>query len=145
MSTSPRQGRPALRRALRKVAAYYAAAAAVCLVVGAVYTLFGHGVTSWSMSFMFGVPLAGGLWYLLLSKAAPEAGVAWSRRAGGKLFSGGIAILTVQCLLRGILDIAGRTSEYLPAYLWAGGGCLALSLGIFAATALRAKRRGPKN
>ena len=86
-------------------------------VVNKVYALFGHGVSSAAMTWMFLYPLlGGGLLYLLLGLLLPRL----NRLVGYRLFynsyNAGIALLTVGSLLQGIMEIAGTSSPYLKGY-----------------------------
>lgn len=101
------------------------AAAAFCLVFSSVYNLYGHGVHSFFMSFLFLWPLTGAAWYLLL----PSLAGLHPGRFTVNAINAGIATLAAGSLLRGILEIAGTSSPYEPFFFWVGGAvCL---LGIF--------------
>ena len=74
------------------------------------------------MSFLFLWPLLGALWYLLL----PGLLSLHPDRVTVNAVNAGLATLTVGSLLRGIFEIAGTSSPYVPAFFCAGGVlCLA--------------------
>ena len=108
----------------------YLAATVLTAVFGAVYELFGHGVYSYAMLYAFLVPLCGAM---LFEFAACD-------RFGSKVtedcFHGGLAVLTVGCLIKGVMDIYGTASPML-AFYWSSGAVL-LGIGL---TGLFGKRR----
>jgi hypothetical protein len=82
-----------------------------------IYALFGHGVSSEAMTWMFLYPLlGGGLFYLLLGLLFPEINSFSGYRLFYNLYNSGIALLTAGSLLKGILEIAGTGSSYLKFY-----------------------------
>lgn len=89
------------------------------IVFDRIYALFSHGVSSLSMNLMFLYHLLGGvvvyyiLGYLLKNKKN-------SMIISFNLYNSGIAILTVGSLLRGIMDIAGTSSQYIKYYFIIG-------------------------
>ena len=110
----------ARRRAHLKVALHYAIAAAGCALFALIYAQFSHEVYSPFMTFMFAIPLIGGALpalCLALAKSNPLP------RATRQAWGLALASLTVASCLRGIFDIAGTASPYLPAYLAAAVIC----------------------
>jgi hypothetical protein len=85
-------------------------------VITNVYALFGHGVRSGSMDFMFLYPLLGGTLVFImaafLSPVLPERLLTGSR-AGYNLYNSGIAALTSAAMLSGIMEIAGTGSKWI--------------------------------
>ncbi len=136
MYTSAEEMRPpnVTRRGLWKGAAIYGAIAAFCILLTNVYALFGHGVRSPAMDWMFLYPLAGAVIAFVLGLSCPQVAVARSWPAAKNLFSAGCAVLAMGALLRGILDIAGTASGYLVFYAVAGWLCVcgALAAGLVA-------------
>jgi len=110
----------------------------VAIIVNNVYALFGHGVTSAAMIWMFLYPLLGGtLVMLLIELIVPSAVKAPGFRLAFNLYNSGIATLTVASFLRGILEIAGADSPFtLPFYI-VGGAFIAGGLLTFLAKPLR--------
>ena len=79
-----------------------------------IYAQFSHEVYSPFMTFMFAIPLIGG--------ALPSLCLALARsnplpRATRQAWALALAALTVASCLRGIFEIAGTASPYLPVYL----------------------------
>lgn len=92
----------------------YAIASVACVLFTLIYAQFSHGVYSPFMTFMFAIPLVGGVLpalglYLANAKPAPRA----TRQA----WALAIASLTAASCLQGIFKIAGTDSIYLPVYI----------------------------
>lgn len=94
-----------------------------------VYERFSFGVWSGFMVFAFAAPLVLGVlpWVVNTALARPISPTSSSRQ----LWNAGVAVLTVGCLFRGILDIYGTTSGLGTVY-WIVGPVLLL-LSVFAA------------
>ena len=90
-----------------------------CILFGAVYELFSHGVWSCFMICAFAFPLLLGAipFSLLRKRGKPFPGKA------ADLVHAGVAALTVGSILQGVLEIYG-TSNPLTAVYWAAGGVL---------------------
>lgn len=118
----------------------YLAVSLFCLLFGAVYESFSHGVYSNAMVYAFAFPLClGTVPYFgalaFLKKPIP-------RGAAAHLWAFGIATLTVGSILRGVLEIYGTDSDLLIAYPIAGGALLASALTVGAiGCALGAKNK----
>lgn len=109
-TSSANGGAPAHGKAAKR----YGIAAAACALFALIYAQFSHGVYSPFMTFMFAIPLIGGFVpsvALALLKAKPLPRL--SRQAWALT----LASATVASCLRGIFDIAGTASPYLPIYL----------------------------
>ncbi len=107
-----------------KTALVYLLASLFCVLFGAVYELFGHGVYSYFMIYAFVFPLAGGtLPFFLLGLARVKK---YPRASARRLYHSGIAALTVGSVIRGVLDIYG-TANSLTAVYWAAGGVFIVS------------------
>ena len=126
----------ASRRNHLRASARYLIASIGCALFALIYAQFSHGVHSPFMSFMFGIPLAGG--------TLPAAGLAFANartlpRVTRQAWALTIASLAIASCLRGIFDIAGTSSPYLAAYL--------AFAGVFAVTAIatlaRARNKRP--
>ena len=86
-----------------------------------VYGIFGHGVTSPYMTYMFLYPLLGGaLFYGIIMLLIPSIVNKKRYRFFYNIYNSGIAVLTVGSFLRGIMEIAGTSSTYLMAYTLVG-------------------------
>lgn len=84
-----------------------------CILFGAVYESFSHGVYSYYMLYAFAVPLVGGVLSFL--------GMAFSRmtvpnRVSLNLYHSGIAALTTGFLFEGALEIYGTTNRLISVY-----------------------------
>jgi len=135
-----KQINPTVRRP-KKTAAIYFILSAVSIAVDNIYALFGHGVRSYSMSFMFLYPLIGGmLIFLLLGFIAPEVSGGRMYRSGYNLYNFGIATLTTGSFFKGILDIAGTASEYTVYFFIAGWSLAAAGLTMLIVTAATVRR-----
>jgi hypothetical protein len=124
--------RPRINRARRAVIGL-AVAAAVCVAVTNLYALFGHGVRSDAMDFMFLYPLCGAAAVLLLDFALRRLDRRELPRLALNLLNSGVAALTLGAMLRGILSIAGGSSTYMGTFPMVGWSLAAA--GVIAAVA----------
>lgn len=109
-------------RRLFKAAAVYGAVTLLCIIFTAVYEAFSYGEYSWHMRLMFLIPLPGGsLMALWLTFSSVRTRIT---RAAFNLWNSGIAVLIFACLIRGIINISGRFTDYDKYYRIAG--CLLL-------------------
>ncbi len=107
---------------MAKTGFVYLYLALFCVLFGAVYECFSHGVFSYYMIYAFIFPLAGGaLPFFLLE----FSGCRVPGRLPLNLYHSGIAALTVGCIFRGVLEIYGTTNPLTIVY-WAAGWGLAL-------------------
>ena len=97
-----------------RIALRYAVAAAGCSAFNLVYAQFAHGVASPFMTFMFAIPLVMGVLPALGLHMAGTRRVSVAARQSWGL---AVACLTIASCLRGIFDIAGTASPYLPVYV----------------------------
>lgn len=84
-----------------------------CILFGAVYESFSHGVYSYFMLYAFVFPLVGGV--------LPFFGMAFSgmpmpSRVSQNLYHSGIAALTTGFLVEGALEIYGTTNRLVSVY-----------------------------
>jgi len=112
-----------------KIMLVYLAVSILCIAVNKIYATFGHGVSSDAMKGMFLYPLMGGILFF------PVSGILISRiskyygdRMFFNIYNSGIATLTVGSFLKGIMDIAGTSSQYVVLYYQIGWVCIAFSL-----------------
>ena len=90
---------------------------------GAVYETFSFGVYSYFMIYAFAVPLVlGVLPFLLLGMRSRLSGPPLGRR----FWHTGTAVLTVGCIVKGVLDIYGTESTLVYIY-WLAGPLLLLT------------------
>lgn len=112
-----------------KTVLVYLCVSILSVVINKVYALFGHGVSSDAMTWMFLYPLlGGGLLYLLLWFLLPGVNCFTGYRLFFNLYNSGIALLSVGSLLKGIMEIAGTSSPYLKLYAWMG--CILTGAGV---------------
>lgn len=97
----------------------YAGVTTLCLVFCAIYEIFSFGEHSLFMRMMFMIPLLGGAVPFGLMAAA-ENPPALSRGAFN-LWNSGLAVRVSGCLVRGIIEISGRTCDY-DNYYWIVSG-----------------------
>jgi hypothetical protein len=100
----------------------YLILSAVAVAVDKVYGVFGHGVDSASMTWMFLYPLLGGaLFYFIIERFIPHVTKFTGYRVFFNIHNSGIATLTIVNLLKGIFEIADTNSPYLVYYYIIGG------------------------
>lgn len=76
------------------------------------------------MRMMFFAPLAGALIYLLTG-----LGMSWvSNRASKLLFNSAIAVVASACLVKGIVEVSGRTTSVDMPHWYVASGLFFLSL-----------------
>lgn len=124
-----KHAKPHLKAALR-----YGIAAAGCILFALVYAQFSHGVYSPFMTFMFTVPLAGGVLPNIVMHVAKASPLPVATRQAWAL---AVASLTVASCLKGVFDIAGTASMWLAVYL-----VMAVAFAVVALIAY-AKNRKP--
>ncbi len=108
----------------------YTGITAFCALFSAVYEHFSHGVYSLYMVFLFLIPFAGGILptcAFLFLRPIPCPGP-FARN----VYNWGIATLSVGCCLRGVLEIYGTDSAYIPYYMYSGLALIAASIIIYA-------------
>lgn len=109
--------------------AIYVGVTIFCLVFYLIYNQFSHGVHSPFMTFLFAWPLVLGVLPSLM-RVLFHFG-----HKGGfcsvNLYHSGVAALTVSSLLRGILDIAGSSSDYQGYLMLAGTIMLATGIVLY--------------
>lgn len=106
----------------KKTGITYLILTVVMVIIEKIYRLFGHGGTSPSMTWMFLYPFAGGLLIYLVSRARGGIGTDERFRSFSNLYHSGIATLTAASFLKGVLEIAGTDSVYLPYFYIVGFG-----------------------
>ena len=98
-----------------KTALAYAGMTALCLVFCAVYEIFSFGEHSLYMRMMFMMPLLGGA--IPFGLMAASENPPYISRGAFNLWNSGLAVRVSGCLVRGIIEISGRTSDY-DHYYW---------------------------
>lgn len=117
---------------LQKTIWVFSILSVAAIAVNKIYSLFGHGVSSAAMTWMFLYPLLfGTLAYILILKLVPDVAYFSGYRLFYNIYNSGIAALTVGSFLKGILDIAGTDSPYTKFFYAAGLGFAAAGIIIF--------------
>ncbi|WP_312315348.1 hypothetical protein [Streptococcus parasuis] len=101
----------------------YLAMAAFLFIFSRIYESLSYGVVSVFMHYMFCATLVGGILLLGLLQVKPNLS-----RMTYNLWNSGIATITAGCLLRGIINLSGRSTTLDQPYWYVGAGFLALSL-----------------
>lgn len=110
----------------------------ICVVINYVYSFFGHGVSSDSMTYMFLYPLIGGVAVFGL---CAMFNIKAKSRIAYNLYNSGIAALTVGSMLKGVFDIAGTSSGYLAIYTFGGGALCLIGIVGFAFSAFKSNTK----
>lgn len=106
----------------RKTILTYLVLSLFAIVINKVYGIFGHGVSSPAMTWMFLYPLIGGvLFYFLIYGFAKKIINFNGYRLFFNIYNSGIAALIFGSFLKGVMDIAGADSIYLVFYYVVGG------------------------
>ncbi|HEM3598399.1 TPA: hypothetical protein U1C28_000701 [Streptococcus suis] len=101
----------------------YLAMAAFLFIFSHIYESLSYGEVSVFMHYMFCATLVGGILLLGLLQVKPNLS-----RMTYNLWNSGIATITAGCLLRGIINLSGRSTTLDQPYWYVGAGFLALSL-----------------
>lgn len=100
-----------------KTSMIFGAAAVFFAVFGGIYECFSHQVYSGYMIFAFLIPLTGGA---LPFGIAGKMNLKLPARAVTQLYGGGIMMLTLGSVMKGVLDIYGTTNRKIGFYPAAG-------------------------
>ena len=104
----------------------YLAITIFCMAFTYVYELFSYGESSTYMRLMFLAPLAGLIIYFLTA-----LGWSWVQNQASKLLlNSAIAVTASACLVKGIVEVSGRTTSVDTPY-WYVAGILALASFMF--------------
>ena len=132
-----------IRRFTIKTAVAYFAVTLVCVSIANIYAIFGHGVRSDSMDYMFLYPLIGGAGFFvaltLLMPVLPD-NLRYISRAGYNSYNSAIASLTTAAMLAGIVEIAG-TSAIWVIYIKTAGIVLLFAAVLFQTRVICQKRK----
>ena len=97
----------------------YLIVTAGCFIGSLIYEHFSHGVVSIFMLWACVVPFAAGIIKILLDKVLNKT-----------IYRAGWITVLVYSYMRGVLEIYGTTSDYLPVFLYVGIGMILLSISI---------------
>ncbi len=129
------------KKKIMKTALVYLALSLIAIVINDVYGLFGHGVHSASMTWMFLYPLLGGaVLYLLIFLLVPDIARFVAYRMFYNIYNSGIATLSLGSFLKGIFDIAGTSSVYIAVFYAIGELFVALGLVMLLVLAVNLKK-----
>ena len=106
------------RRRMKRAAVVGASLALLCVVFTAIYESFSHGAVSTHMRCMFLMPLVGCALPALLCLLTPLHRHVC--HPAFNLWNSGLAVWTVGCLFRGIVNISGRFTD-LDSIYWVTG------------------------
>ena len=109
---------PATRRRMLRACITGCAVALFCVIFTYIYEQFSHGALSGYMRCMFLMPFVGCALPCLVGAVTPLHRLVG--RIPFNLWNSGLAIWTVGCLFRGIVNISGRFTE-LDRIYWIGG------------------------
>lgn len=98
----------------------------LCVVINYIYSIFGHGVNSRYMAFMFLVPFIGGVF--LFSVITYILKIQFIDRIWYNLYNSCVAAITIGCFLRGIYEIAGSDSKHFYMFWYLGAIFLMFSI-----------------
>jgi len=119
------------KKQIRKTILAYFTLSATAIAVNCIYGVFGHDVHSASMTWMFLYPLLGGtLFYTLVYLLIPDVVNLKTYRLFYNSYNSGIAALTIGNFLKGILEIAGTSSQYVLYFYIAGSLFILLGLAV---------------
>ena len=105
---------------MKRAAITGASLALLCVVFTAIYEQFSHGAVSSHMRCMFLMPLVGCAIPALICFLTPLH--RHVSRLAFNLWNSGLAVWTVGCLFRGIVNISGRYTD-LDRIYWVLGWC----------------------
>ena len=106
------------RRQASKTSLVYLIFTLFCVLFGAVYERYSHGVYSYDMIYAFAFPLVGGaLPFSILSIIQVKR---YPGQVSRNLYHSGIVTLAVGSIVRGILDIYGTTNALSDYYGFVG-------------------------
>ncbi|HEM4424459.1 TPA: hypothetical protein U1Y65_001497 [Streptococcus suis] len=101
----------------------YLAITAFLFIFSRIYESLSYGEVSVFMHYMFCVTLIGGTVLLGLLQLMPTLS-----RLSYNLWNSGVATITAGCLLRGIINLSGRSTTLDQPYWYIGVGFLVLAL-----------------
>lgn len=100
-----------------------------CGLFSAVYEYFSHGVYSNYMVYLFMFPFIGGMLPYAVLGLAPH--IQCPSRSASRLYNSGAATLAVGSCVKGVLDIYGTSSAYMPVYWAVGTVLVVIGLAIY--------------
>ncbi|EQB87261.1 hypothetical protein J2Z44_002870 [Clostridium punense] len=117
------------KKQFAKIIWVYVVLSLVAIIADKIYDIFGHGVDSPAMTWMFLYPLLGGaLFYLIINMLFPHINGNHGFRGFFNMHNSGVATLNFASFLKGVFEIAGTSSSYLKYYYVVG--CLFIVVGV---------------
>lgn len=107
----------------RKTSLTYLSLTIFLFVFSRIYESLSYGEVSFFMHYLFAVPLIGSSLLLLALCLFPRLS-----RLCFNLWNSGVAVLTAGFLLRGIINLSGRSTTLDLPYWYIGGGLLLLTI-----------------
>lgn len=125
---------------IKKTIIVYFILSVSAIAIDNIYAIFGHGVRSAAMTYMFVYPLIGGvIFYALVRLIFPLINRYKGYRLFYNIYNSGIALLAAGSLFSGILEIAGADSVFSTYFFIIGYAFAAVGFIILIITAIRRK------
>lgn len=120
----------------------YLIVSVVCVAINYIYGIFGHGVSSAAMTYMFLYPLlCGALPFALLWLLGVQTDRISHFRLCYNAYNSGLVLLTIGSMLRGVFEIAGTSSPYVVILTICGWSAIAVSAIGFLVNLLVSKKQ----
>ena len=126
------------RKHSRRTALIFLCISLFCGLFSAVYEYFSHGVYSNYMVYLFLFPFAGGVLPYAVLGFAPR--MPCPSKAASRLYNLGVATLAAGSCVKGVLDIYGTTSLYMPVYWVVGAALIVIGLMVYIIGAARKRK-----
>ncbi|NMC55724.1 MAG: hypothetical protein GYA50_00685, partial [Eubacteriaceae bacterium] len=108
------------------------------IAIDNIYAIFGHGVRSAAMTYMFVYPLIGGvIFFALIRLIFPLINQYKGYRLFYNIYNSGIALLAAGSLFQGVLEIAGADSVFTTYFFIIGYAFAAAGFVVLIVTAIR--------
>ena len=114
-----------MTKTISKTAFHHLVFALFCALFGAVYEIFSFGVYSYFMIYAFLIPLLLGTFPLLALTIRENR---YPDHTALAAWNSGIVVLTVGCIVQGVLAIYGTTNRLMVVYPLAGATLLAFGI-----------------
>jgi len=125
---------------IKKTIIVYFILSVSAIAIDNIYAIFGHGVRSAAMTYMFVYPLIGGvIFYALVRLIFPLINRYKGYRLFYNIYNSGIALLAAGNLFNGILEVAGADSVFSTYFFIIGYTFAAVGFIILIITAIRRK------
>ncbi|MGT2951505.1 hypothetical protein BU202_09915 [Streptococcus cuniculi] len=108
---------------IKKISLTYLGVTIFLFVFSRIYESLSYGEVSFFMHYLFAVPLIGGSLLLLTLHLFPRLS-----RISFNLWNSGVAVLTAGFLLKGIINLSGRSTTLDLPYWYIGGSLLLLTI-----------------